>query len=89
MDCGLLVWRRELKIYFWLLPLEEAWALDAVIAGSEFAEICGGLCQWFDETLVAAHVAAMLKTWIGEEMISRISYPDQSLARDPDYRYCS
>ena len=71
-----IVWRKELKIYFRSLPAEEAWALDAVIAGSEFAEICGGLCQWFDETLVAAHAAAMLKTWISEEMISRLSYPD-------------
>jgi hypothetical protein len=67
-----IVWRKELKIYFRSLAVEEAWAIDALIAGRNFSEICSGLCEWVDESQVAVRAAAMLKGWVSESMISAI-----------------
>ncbi len=33
------------------LSLDEAWAIDAMINGANFGEICEGLCQWVDEKM--------------------------------------
>jgi hypothetical protein len=52
--------------------VDEAWALDALIAGQNFADICQGLCEWIDTQHVAAHAAGLLKGWIGDGMIARI-----------------
>ncbi|HUL41178.1 MAG TPA: DNA-binding domain-containing protein [Burkholderiales bacterium] len=71
---GWVLWRRELNIYFRSMSVEEAWALDAIRSGNSFAKICGGLCEWFDETQVAQHAAGMLKNWIAEGMISKVSF---------------
>lgn len=70
---GWVLWRRELNIYFRSLSVEEAWAVDAMRGGDTFAEICSGLCEWIDELQVAQHAAAMLKGWIAEGMITKIS----------------
>jgi len=69
-----IVWRQDLTTYFRSLAVDEAWALDAMIAGQTFAELCEGLCEWIDAQHVAAHAAGLLKQWIGDGMISNIRY---------------
>ncbi len=67
-----IVWRQDLTTYFRSLDVDEAWALDALIAGQPFADICQGLCEWIDAQHVAAHAAGLLKSWIGDGMIAKI-----------------
>ena len=69
-----IVWRQDLTTYFRSLAVDEAWALDALIAGQTFADICQGLCEWSDAQHVAAHAAGLLRSWIGDGMISRIKF---------------
>lgn len=63
------VWRHELQTYFRSLPVDEAWALDALRAGENFGAICEGLCEWIDAAHVALHAAGLLKQWIGDGML--------------------
>ncbi len=67
-----IVWRHDLTTYFRSLEVDEAWALDALTAGQTFADICQGLCEWIDAQHVAAHAAGLLKSWIGDGMITAI-----------------
>ena len=67
-----IVWRQGLTTYFRSLDVDEAWALDALIAGQPFADICQGLCEWIDAQHVAAHAAGFLKSWISDGMIATV-----------------
>ncbi len=67
------VWRQALRTYFRSLPPAEAWALDAVRAGCEFASVCEGLCEWIDPTDAAAHAAGLLRQWVGDGMLRGIA----------------
>lgn len=66
------LWRQDLTTYFRSLEVDEAWALDALIAGQPFADLCQGLCEWIDAQHVAAHAAGLLKNWIGDGMIAAV-----------------
>ena len=63
------VWRKKLRTYFRSLDADEAWAMDALISGQNFAEICAGLCQWVAEDQVALHAASFLRNWIIDDMV--------------------
>lgn len=67
-----MVWRRKLESFFRSLEVSEAWALDALRSGADFAEICSGLTEWVDETYAAQHAAELLKRWVTEGLISRL-----------------
>ena len=67
------VWRKELNSFFRELPVDEAWSLDALLAGASFGEICEGLTEWIDAQNVAGHAAALLKTWIAEDMLQAVT----------------
>ncbi|MGH8752153.1 MAG: DNA-binding domain-containing protein [Burkholderiales bacterium] len=73
---GWAVWRKDLHSYYRSLAVDEAWALDAMMEGRNFAEICSGLCEWIDELNVAQHAAGFLKTWISDGMIREVVVPD-------------
>lgn len=64
------IWRHDLRTYFRSLNPDEAWALDALIAGQTFSDLCAGLCQWVAEDQVALHAAGFLRNWIAEQMIA-------------------
>lgn len=66
------LWRQDLTTYFRSLEVDEAWALDALITGQPFADLCQGLCEWIDAQHVAAHAAGLLKNWIGDGMIAAV-----------------
>lgn len=67
-----LIWRKELRTYYRSLPVDEAWALDAVCAGSDFSEICSGVCEWIDEQHAAVRVAGFIQNWLGEQLITDV-----------------
>jgi len=75
------LWRRGLNTYFRSISVQEAWALDAMRSGNTFAEICSGLCEWIDELQVAQYAAGMLKSWIAEGMITKVSFTGQAPAK--------
>ncbi len=66
------VWRKELVIQFSSMPNDEAFALDALIAGKSFGEICEGLCEFIDEQDVGLRAASLLKGWISNGLIAGI-----------------
>src|SRR3990167_639304 len=67
-------WRNELTSHFNSMSKDEAWALDAAMAGSSFSDICEGLCQFMSEDSVAIAAASMLKKWVASGLISEINY---------------
>ncbi len=72
---GWLVWRQGLDTCFRSLEVDEAWALDAMLRGEDFAAVCEGLCEWIDAQHVAAHAAGLLKQWLTDGLISAIRTP--------------
>ena len=69
---GWVLWRQALNTYFRSLTVDEAWALDALLAGTRFPDLCQGLCEWIDEDHAPAHAAGMLKRWVQDGMVSKI-----------------
>lgn len=69
MPSGWVVWRQDLQTFFRSLEADEAWALDAMMRGAAFGEICEGLCEWMDELHVAQHAAGLLRGWLESGMI--------------------
>ncbi|WP_298628423.1 DUF2063 domain-containing protein [uncultured Legionella sp.] len=67
------LWRsQDNLIQYYSLSEEEAWALDAVIQGLSFGELCEGLCQWIAVDDVAMRAASFLKNWIQQGIMSRL-----------------
>ena len=69
---GWLVWRQDLLTYFRSLSVDEAWALDALQRGENFASLCEGLSEWMDVQNVAPYAASLLKQWLTDGLISEI-----------------
>jgi hypothetical protein len=67
-----LVWRQDLLTYFRSLSVDEAWALDTLQRGENFATICEGLGEWIDAQNVALHAAGLLKQWLTDGLICEI-----------------
>lgn len=67
-----LIWRQDLLTYFRSLRVDEAWALDALMRGENFATLCEGLCEWIDAMHVAGHAAGLLKQWLMDGLIQEI-----------------
>jgi hypothetical protein len=65
----LLLWRRELQIFFRPLPALEAEALDAVREGRSFGELCVALCTALDEAQSPPRAAAFLREWVDSGLI--------------------
>lgn len=66
-----ILWRKDLINQFCSMPQEEAWAIDALIKGFNFSEICAGLCQWISEEDAGLHAASLLKGWIQSGLLSK------------------
>lgn len=66
------LWRKDLKIFWRSLEVDEAWAIDACPQGYTFGEICEGLCEWIDEVHTPLRAASLIKQWISDGMIARI-----------------
>jgi hypothetical protein len=64
-----LIWRRELQTQYRSLQPAEAWAVDAVLAGTSFGMLCEGLCNWLDTKEVPGQAATWLKRWVREGLV--------------------
>lgn len=73
-----IVWRQDLRVYFRSLTPAEAWALDAVCADADFAELCEGLCEWHAPDAVALQAAGLLKQWLTDGLIERLILPESA-----------
>jgi hypothetical protein len=67
-----IIWRNNYINHFALLARDEACALDALMRGASFCDICAGLCLWFLEDEVGVRAASLLKSWIQAGLITHI-----------------
>ncbi len=66
------IWRKDLRTFYRSMDVDEAWAMDAMLSGSDFSDICSGICEWVDEQHAAARVAGFIQNWINEAIISEV-----------------
>ena len=72
---GWMLWRQDLRIYFRSLGVEQAWTLDRLRTGANFAEACEGLTEWIDPQHVGLQAAGLLKQWLEDGLITAIRPP--------------
>jgi hypothetical protein len=68
-----LIWRENLQVVYRPLKTSEAWALRAFLTKHNFADVCGGLCEWFAEEKVPLQTAQYLQQWLQSELIIKIT----------------
>ena len=68
-----LLWRQDLKTQYRSLAPDETAALQVMRAGGTFGAMCEALCEWHDAGEVPLVAAGMLKRWIVEELLIRVS----------------
>lgn len=68
-----ILWRSpDYMIQFYSLSKEEAWAIDAIIQGLSFGQLCEGLCQWIEAEEVGMRAASYLKKWIQNGIVGAL-----------------
>jgi len=67
------IWRRDLQNYFRALDDDEAWALDHLRGGANFASLCEGLCERVDPAQVSLLAAGYLKGWVRAGLVAQIA----------------
>ncbi|RMX20907.1 DUF2063 domain-containing protein [Legionella jordanis] len=70
------IWRHNYSSRFYCLAEDESWALNALVKGANFAEICAGLNEWMSEEEVGLRAASLLKGWIQSGLLSRVTFKD-------------
>ncbi|HEX3395667.1 MAG TPA: DNA-binding domain-containing protein [Steroidobacteraceae bacterium] len=65
-----LLWRKDLQNYFRSMNAVESAALDAAVHGSDFAQICEGLCALLPQEQIPAVAANLLGAWADGGIIS-------------------
>lgn len=69
-----ILWRQNHMNRFYKQSTDEAFALDAIVKGATFGEMCEGLCQWHDEDNVGLHAASLMKGWIEVGLITGVIF---------------
>ena len=65
-----LIWRNtEQQTRFRSLLVDEAWAMNSMRQGRDFATVCDGLGEWLDEEHIAARAAGFLHQWLEDELV--------------------
>jgi hypothetical protein len=64
-----LLWRENLQTFFRSVPVPEAEALDAALAGRSFGELCATLARHYSEAETPVRAAGFLKYWIESSLI--------------------
>ena len=67
-----LIWRKELLTYYRSLEVDEAWSLSHALQGALFADLCGGLFEWVDESQAPARLAGFVMRWIEEGLLIEV-----------------
>ena len=65
-------WRNNLEDQFCQLSEEEALAIDMILSGATFGELCEKLCEWIEEENAPMHAASFLKSWISAGLIIKL-----------------
>jgi hypothetical protein len=68
-----LLWRQDLKTQYRSLDAAESAGLRVTLARGTFGAMCEVLCEWHDADEVPLAAAGMLKRWIVEELLVRVS----------------
>ncbi len=63
------IWRKDLRTLYRSMPVDEAWALDAMLEAKDFSYICQGICEWIDEQHAPQRVAGFIQNWVSEGLI--------------------
>jgi len=71
---GWVMWPQGVDTYWRSMDVDEAVAMDGLIEGKNFSEICAGLLEWIDEENVAIRAAGMLKRWVNDGMIGELDF---------------
>jgi len=69
-----LIWRMGLGVKLRQLAPDEAWALDAMHGGADFAGMCEGLERWCERDRIAFRAAALIKEWIEAGLVSGLDH---------------
>lgn len=68
-----ILWRAPDYInQFYSLSEQEAWALDSLIDGLSFGQLCEGLCEWITAEEVGMQAASYLKNWIQSGIVAEL-----------------
>lgn len=67
-----ILWRKELVSQYISIPEDEAHALDAIVSGKTFSEMCEQLCEHISEEEVSQRAASFLKGWILQGLIAEV-----------------
>jgi hypothetical protein len=67
-----LIWRRNLENYFRSLDPVEVTALDAALAGRNFAEVCGALALEVPDDEVPLRAASLIATWLDAGLLTSL-----------------
>jgi hypothetical protein len=71
-----LLWRQGMTSRYCILSPAEAWAVDAVLGGCSFSEICQGLCQYVAEENAGPLAGVFLRNWLQAELIANLILED-------------
>ena len=71
-----LVSREDLQVVYRPVEEPEASAINDFLLGKNFADVCGGLCEWFEEEHVPLQAAQYLQRWIHSKLILSIKLSD-------------
>ncbi|MFK5985455.1 MAG: DNA-binding domain-containing protein [Pseudomonadota bacterium] len=69
-----LIWRDSLKTWFRSMDVDEAWAVDQIKQGANFATICSGLTEWIDEQNAAQRAVGFIQSWLQQGVLCKLSY---------------
>jgi hypothetical protein len=65
-----MVWRKtDQRTWYRSLLVDEAWALDTMRRGGDFADVCDGLSEWLDEEHIAPRAAGFIQQWMQDELV--------------------
>ena len=73
-----LIWRQDLTPQYRSIGASEAAALDTIVAGGTFADVCEVLCDWHAEDQVPLAAAGLLKSWMSDGLIARLRLEDET-----------
>ena len=67
-----IVSRQNFVVHYRRLQNDEAVALDAMLDGAPFAQMCDALSQWYEQESIPLRAASLLKAWIGNGWFASI-----------------
>jgi hypothetical protein len=68
-----LIWRRDLENYFRSLDSVEVTALDAALAGHNFAQLCAALSLELPDEEVPLRAASLIATWLDGGLLAGLA----------------